>query len=140
VNHRFRSKAGSISVNVQWLLNAWLRRCGAALLTVDGIAGLLTEAAIRTFQQEARGAADGRVDPGGPTIRALLTGYFGAIRAAMPLYLPSAALRIVVPPLQPDALDGDLTALFEATARYRARRPARPPSPPQPQPQPPNLA
>lgn len=55
---------------VQLLLNGWLAR--ANHLAVDGIVGPLTTAAIVQFQQAAQvPAADGRVDPAGPTMRAL---------------------------------------------------------------------
>ncbi|MGO9596701.1 MAG: peptidoglycan-binding domain-containing protein [Isosphaeraceae bacterium] len=41
------------------------------LLDVDGIAGPLTKSAIARFQQPHIGFADSRVDPDGPTLRAL---------------------------------------------------------------------
>jgi peptidoglycan hydrolase-like protein with peptidoglycan-binding domain len=41
------------------------------LLKVDGIVGPKTLAAIRAFQRRRLGSADGRVDPGGRTLRAL---------------------------------------------------------------------
>jgi peptidoglycan hydrolase-like protein with peptidoglycan-binding domain len=41
-------------------------------LVIDGISGPKTMGAIRKFQNAALGRADGRIDPGGGTIRALL--------------------------------------------------------------------
>jgi len=57
---------------VQELLNRH-RRSGQARLDVDGRCGPLTIAAIRDFQQAVVGlrTPDGRVDPGGKTIKAL---------------------------------------------------------------------
>ena len=52
-----------------------LRAHGAPSLKVDGVAGPLTIAAIRNFQQRQRMARpDGRVDPHGPTWQALTRG------------------------------------------------------------------
>lgn len=57
---------------VQRLLNAHIAPGGNSL-RVDGIAGPQTIAAIRSFQQRIvqLRVPDGRVDPGGPTLRAL---------------------------------------------------------------------
>lgn len=54
---------------VQSLLNT--TQPGRTPLRVDGAAGPLTVGAIEAFQRQALGAADGRVDVGGRTIRAL---------------------------------------------------------------------
>jgi Putative peptidoglycan binding domain len=56
---------------VQELLNQAGTRSGLPLIAVDGIVGPKTIGAIRTFQQSRFGWADGRVDPGGPTLEAL---------------------------------------------------------------------
>ena len=57
---------------VQLLLNTWLRRAGQPLLVVDGIAGPLTCKAILSCQTALRlPVVDGRVDPKGPTLKAL---------------------------------------------------------------------
>lgn len=57
---------------VQLLLNGWLRRAGQPLLAIDGIAGPLTCQAISSCQQALRlPVVDGRVDPSGPTLKAL---------------------------------------------------------------------
>lgn len=122
---------------VQWLLNAWLRSRGATLLAVDGIAGPLTVGAIHAFQQQEHTASDDRVDPGGPTIKALVRRYFGDIRKALPLYESYDATQTGVPPLPLDELPHDLAALFEATDQYRASRPS---APSRPLPRPPNMA
>ncbi len=59
---------------VQLLLNAWLRRAGRPLLAIDGIAGPLTCKAISSCQEALRlPVVDGRIDPGGPTLKALGT-------------------------------------------------------------------
>lgn len=58
---------------VQYLLNCVPQNAGgpAAELAVDGIAGPLTKAAIKRFQQALGGVCDGRVDPRGGTLAAL---------------------------------------------------------------------
>jgi hypothetical protein len=54
---------------VQSLLNQFSRQAGSRTLSVDGVAGDRTVAAIRQFQVKVAGvsSADGRVEPGGPT-------------------------------------------------------------------------
>ncbi|MEP7365000.1 MAG: hypothetical protein ABI972_17240 [Acidobacteriota bacterium] len=71
---------------VQYLLNCIPRGAGgpAAELAVDGIAGPLTQAAIRKFQTAKSGHCDGRVDPGGPAIQQL-QGYDPYPNQPMPL-------------------------------------------------------
>lgn len=56
---------------VQNLLNRATINSGSPPLIVDGIAGPKTVGSIRAFQMSRFGRADGRVDPGGPTITAL---------------------------------------------------------------------
>jgi peptidoglycan hydrolase-like protein with peptidoglycan-binding domain len=58
---------------VQYLLNCVPAGQGgpAPELAVDGLVGPKTIAAIRKFQASAFGKADGRVDPGGRTIKTL---------------------------------------------------------------------
>ncbi|HZO52637.1 MAG TPA: peptidoglycan-binding domain-containing protein [Bryobacteraceae bacterium] len=58
---------------VQYLLNCTPKGAGgpATELAVDGIAGPLTQAAIKRFQMAKFGRGDGRVDPGGPAIQQL---------------------------------------------------------------------
>src|SRR5262249_2441048 len=57
---------------VQMLLNSRLGRIGKPPLEGDGIAGRLTNRAISLFQGAAQlPVADGRVDPNGPTLKAL---------------------------------------------------------------------
>src|SRR5262249_22217970 len=52
--------------------NGWLESVGKPLLEVDGLAGRLTNRAIALFQGAAHlPATDGRVDPNGPTLKAL---------------------------------------------------------------------
>jgi hypothetical protein len=60
-------------MTVQYLLNCVPAAQGgpAKELVVDGAAGPRTIAAIEGFQRRLGGFADGRVDPGGATLRAL---------------------------------------------------------------------
>src|SRR5215470_4381935 len=60
---------------VQELLNSVPTASGGPLplLAVDGLIGPKTTAAIQRFQKAQFGWADGRVDPGGPTIARLRT-------------------------------------------------------------------
>lgn len=62
-------------MTVQYLLNCVPATQGgpAKELAVDGAAGPKTIAAIEGFQRKLGGFADGRVDPGGATLRALQT-------------------------------------------------------------------
>jgi Putative peptidoglycan binding domain len=62
-------------MTVQYLLNCVPATQGgpAKELAVDGAAGPKTIAAIEGFQRRMGGFADGRVDPGGATLRALQT-------------------------------------------------------------------
>jgi peptidoglycan hydrolase-like protein with peptidoglycan-binding domain len=61
-------------MTAQYLLNCVPAARGgpSCELVIDGISGPLTMGAIRKFQSAALGRADGRIDPGGGTIRALL--------------------------------------------------------------------
>ena len=59
---------------VQRLLND----AGAAL-TVDGLVGPKTIQAIEAFQGRNGIGADGRVDPGGGTLRALVAGFWATL-------------------------------------------------------------
>ena len=60
-------------ITVQYLLNCVPAAQGGPSkeLMVDGAAGPKTIAAIESFQRRHGGVADGRVDPGGATLRAL---------------------------------------------------------------------
>ncbi len=62
-------------LTVQYLLNCVPKSNGgpAKELILDGLCGMLTEAAIVQFQRAALGFADGRVDTKGPTITKLLS-------------------------------------------------------------------
>jgi peptidoglycan hydrolase-like protein with peptidoglycan-binding domain len=61
-------------MTAQYLLNCVPAGHGgpSSELVIDGISGPKTMGAIRKFQNAALGRADGRIDPGGSTIRALL--------------------------------------------------------------------
>jgi len=73
--HRSVGKGGTNSREdvsiVQLLLNGWLGVNNMTLLKVDGICGPLTQRAINSFQSANCRIQDGRVDPHGPTLRAL---------------------------------------------------------------------
>jgi hypothetical protein len=56
---------------IQILLSDWLTRKGITPITIDGICGTHTIQAIQSFQRAEVGLTDGRVDPNGPTLRAL---------------------------------------------------------------------
>ena len=58
---------------IQYLLNCVPAQRGGPMreLVVDGVCGPLTMQAISGFQRVQRCPADGRVDPGGQTFRAL---------------------------------------------------------------------
>ncbi|MCQ6563986.1 peptidoglycan-binding domain-containing protein [Paenibacillus mendelii] len=56
---------------VQIMLNDWRTNNGRNAIGMDGLAGSETIDAITDFQQSVTGAADGRIDPGGPAIIAL---------------------------------------------------------------------
>ena len=58
-------------LKIQQLLNKIAPGDGGPLppLAEDGLAGPKTNGAIRAFQQFHRVASDGRVDPGGPTLK-----------------------------------------------------------------------
>jgi peptidoglycan hydrolase-like protein with peptidoglycan-binding domain len=68
---------------VQLLLNDWLGRRQQTLLKVDGIVGPLTTGAIRTFQKSNGSIVDGRVDPDGPTIKALASLHLAALQQGL---------------------------------------------------------
>jgi hypothetical protein len=70
---------------VQYLLNCVPSGRGGpkAELAMDGLCGPLTSAAIRAFQRTQNCPQDGRIDPGGPTYRAL-AGYDPYPRASLP--------------------------------------------------------
>ncbi|MCM2253712.1 MAG: hypothetical protein NDJ19_15235, partial [Ramlibacter sp.] len=61
-------------MTAQYLLNCVPAAQGGPLreLVIDGIVGPLTMGAIRKFQNAMLGRSDGRIDPDGGTIRALL--------------------------------------------------------------------
>lgn len=66
-----RNDAADVRI-VQLFLNTWMAACKRPLLMIDGSAGPLTSEAILSFQREyLPQTADGRIDPGGPTIQAL---------------------------------------------------------------------
>ncbi|WP_338663163.1 peptidoglycan-binding domain-containing protein [Pararoseomonas sp. SCSIO 73927] len=125
---------------VQWLLNAWLRPRGDTVLKLDGLIGPRTIGAIRAFQQTRSGAVDGRVDPGGPSMCALVREHFAALRGAMPVYPSQNAMRADITPVSADVLHSDLLQIFAASEAYlsRSRQAAPSLSKPNPSTPPPN--
>lgn len=69
-----KNRSGDV-LTVQYLLNCVPKSNGgpAKELILDGLCGMLTEAAIVQFQRASLGFADGRVDTKGPTITKLLS-------------------------------------------------------------------
>jgi peptidoglycan hydrolase-like protein with peptidoglycan-binding domain len=59
---------------VQNLLNAWRQQHGRPKIKVDGVLGPETIGAIEDFQRAVTRVVDGRVDPNGPSIKALEAG------------------------------------------------------------------
>jgi peptidoglycan hydrolase-like protein with peptidoglycan-binding domain len=59
---------------VQKLLNAWRQENGRPEIQADGLVGPKTIGAIEDFQRAKTGIVDGRVDPNGPSIKALEDG------------------------------------------------------------------
>lgn len=57
---------------VQMLLNNWLQKLKRPPLRVDGIVGPKTIAEISNYQRSRGGQPDGRIDPTGPTLKALI--------------------------------------------------------------------
>lgn len=64
---------------VQRLLNDWLAKEGQIQLKVDGLVGPKTLGAITAFQKRNVSIADGKVDPMGPTINALLNQHLAGL-------------------------------------------------------------
>jgi peptidoglycan hydrolase-like protein with peptidoglycan-binding domain len=56
---------------VQALLNFWRQENGWPEIAADGLVGPITIAAIKDFQRAKTGIVDGRVDPKGPSLKAL---------------------------------------------------------------------
>jgi hypothetical protein len=88
---------------VQFLLNDWRRGKRLPTLAEDGIAGPLTNAAIRDFQKAEVSIVDGRVDVNGPTIRKLE--YLHILRLVKEVYVHSiefyAIRSMTLPPPGP---------------------------------------
>lgn len=83
---------------VQRLLNDWLGKNAQPQLKVDGLSGPKTIAAITLFQKKISSIADGRVDPQGPSIQALLNQHlanvFGMVDASrLSRYLNVSAIK-----------------------------------------------
>lgn len=98
---------------VQLLLNEWLGRERKTLLKPDGIAGPLTNAAIEGLQKAKMRVCDGRVDPEGPTILALVALHVESLAHGA----KSAMAAGIMTPSQPMASQDDIMASF---GRYLA--------------------
>jgi peptidoglycan hydrolase-like protein with peptidoglycan-binding domain len=99
------NKAADVTY-IQLLLNDARGRLNLPLLAVDGIAGPKTIAAIRQFQAGAHTGSDGRLDPKGPTIRALEDAHIAALAISIRPRYPIIALgrfRPASTPGQPTA-------------------------------------
>jgi hypothetical protein len=83
---------------VQLLLNDWRARNGLSLIGEDGLWGNQTDGAVIAFQQAVTGIADGRIDVGGPAIRALESGHLQAALDAALSALNAAELPAVEDP------------------------------------------
>ena len=95
---------------VQVLLNHWLGQNQRTLLIVDGIVGPLTSGAIKGFQGASGIIHDGRVDPNGPTIKALVNFQLESIRAAL-LNDPNGRRLLKSSPLEQSSAADFLTGL-----------------------------
>ncbi|HEY1336231.1 MAG TPA: peptidoglycan-binding domain-containing protein [Bryobacteraceae bacterium] len=71
---------------VQIFLNVMRGIQKKPLLKVDGVCGAPTIAAIREFQAQFTGHADGRVDPNGRTLRTLIFSYMAVMRLGVDIY------------------------------------------------------
>jgi hypothetical protein len=58
-------------IRIQQALNIARQQANLALIAVNGLVGLQTIGAITTLQQGRTNVVDGRIDPHGPTLRAL---------------------------------------------------------------------
>ena len=58
-------------VYIQFLLSDWRSRRTLPEIDIDGVYGPETGGAIADFQSEATTVSDDRIDPNGPTLRAL---------------------------------------------------------------------
>ncbi len=89
---------------VQRLLNDARAREGGHRLAVDGIAGPKTDAAILQYQKSHGLAADGRIDPGGPTLKHLVDAHLASFQAGLiKPYIARGTLG-TVPPLDPELI------------------------------------
>jgi hypothetical protein len=79
---------------VQFMLNDWRARNGRSLIAEDGIwvQGGETDGAIRDFQTAVTGIVDGRIDPGGPAMRALEADHLRAAFAAVDIAIAQTPL------------------------------------------------
>ena len=99
---------------VQRLLNDAIGRDGGDRLVVDGIAGPKTDAAILQFQSAHALSADGRVDPGGPTLKRLIDDHLASLRSS--LIMPDIARGVLgtVPRPSAELVDGILRGYLES--------------------------
>ena len=120
---------------VQTLLNLVPTARGGptARLAVDGLVGPRTVAAIQRYQASNTRICDGRIDPAGPTIRALISWLNGAgmLPEGLPRLAPAeprwAQLLGGMPPSSPCRSQGAFRRRRPARARGPAPR-RRPPS------------
>jgi peptidoglycan hydrolase-like protein with peptidoglycan-binding domain len=100
---------------VQRLLNdARVREKSGERLVVDGIAGPKTDAAILQFQGGHSVARDGRIDPGGPTLKRLVDDHLASLQAGLIMpYIARGALGTVPKP-SPQLIDSVIRSYLES--------------------------
>ncbi len=100
---------------VQLLLNDWCANTNQEILAIDGLFGPKTNATIHSFQQVYTVVQDGRIDPNGPTLKALLAVHLGSLFRSIEqnplLYLRGKAWQQIITST-PAALLADYFAIL----------------------------
>ncbi|WP_207480963.1 peptidoglycan-binding domain-containing protein [Arenibaculum pallidiluteum] len=102
---------------VQLLLNDWLGGEHKTLLKVDGIAGPKTEAAILAFQKAKTKVVDGRIDPQGPTIKALAALHLKALLSGIEPWVYTDLQIAGTPIFHESAVNESLDSYWKALRR-----------------------
>jgi peptidoglycan hydrolase-like protein with peptidoglycan-binding domain len=101
---------------VQALLSFWRQENGRTVIAVDGLVGPITIAAIEDFQRAKTGIVDGRVDPRGPSLKALEDEFASYTRMLKALSVLSLVLSYD-PELEAPALnDRELAAMLRSVS------------------------
>lgn len=109
---------------VQMLLNNWLASSRQDPLRLDGLVGPKTIKAISSFQRESQLAPDGRIDPHGPTIKALIALQFEQLYKGVATSTLDAAthrLRLASSGLSVPGCQAELSAAVDAYFRELKR-------------------